>query len=152
MAKAMFGAGCFWGVEYNFNSVEGVNEAISGYSGGKVDNPTYEQVCTNNTDHAEVVLVNYNPEVVSYNDLLQVFWKKHDPTTLNRQGPDVGTQYRSAIFYFDDEQKKTAEESLKKRQDAIGSKKIVTEITEASDFWKAEEYHQKYFEKHGLGH
>ncbi len=152
MAKAMFGAGCFWGVEYNFNKVKGVNEATSGYSGGKIEKPTYEQVCTNTTDHAEVVLVDYNPDVVSYSDLLQVFWEKHDPTTLNRQGPDVGTQYRSAIFYFDDEQKKTAEESLKERQGAIGSRKIVTEITKASDFWKAEEYHQKYFEKHGVGH
>ena len=148
----MFGAGCFWGVEYNFNKVEGVNEAVSGYSGGKVDNPTYEQVCTNTTDHAEVVLVDYDPNVVSYDKLLQVFWEKHDPTTLNRQGPDIGTQYRSAIFYFDSEQKKIAEESLKKRQDIIGSRKIVTEITKADDFWKAEEYHQKYFVKHGVRH
>ena len=148
----MFGAGCFWGVEYNFNKVEGVNEAVSGYSGGKVDNPTYEQVCTNTTDHAEVVLVDYDPNVVSYDKLLQVFWEKHDPTTLNRQGPDMGTQYRSAIFYFDSEQKKIAEESLKKRQDIIGSRKIVTEITKADDFWKAEEYHQKYFVKHGVRH
>ena len=152
MVKAMFGAGCFWGVEYNFNKVEGVNEAVSGYSGGKVDNPTYEQVCTNTTDHAEVVLVDYDPNVVSYDKLLQVFWEKHDPTTLNRQGPDIGTQYRSAIFYFDSEQKKIAEESLKKRQDIIGSRKIVTEITKADDFWKAEEYHQKYFVKHGVRH
>ena len=148
----MFGAGCFWGVEYNFNKVEGVKEAVSGYSGGKVDNPTYEQVCTNTTDHAEVVLVDYNPNVVSYDKLLQVFWEKHDPTTLNRQGPDIGTQYRSAIFYFDSEQKKIAEESLKKRQDIIGSRKIVTEITKADDFWKAEEYHQKYFVKDGVRH
>ena len=152
MAKAMFGAGCFWGVEYNFNKVEGVNEAISGYSGGKVDNPTYEQVCTNTTDHAEVVLVDYDPDVVTYDKLLQVFWEKHDPTTLNRQGPDIGTQYRSAIFYFDDEQKNSATKSLQERQSAIGSRKIVTEITRASDFWKAEEYHQKYFEKHGVNH
>ena len=152
MAKAMFGAGCFWGVEYNFNKVEGVNEAISGYSGGKVDNPTYEQVCTNTTDHAEVVLVDYDPDVVTYDKLLQVFWEKHDPTTLNRQGPDIGTQYRSAIFYFDDEQKNSATKSLQERQSTIGSRKIVTEITKASDFWKAEEYHQKYFEKHRVGH
>ena len=152
MAKAMFGAGCFWGVEYNFNNVEGVNDAISGYSGGKVDNPTYEQVCTNTTDHAEVVLVDYDPDVVTYDKLLQVFWEKHDPTTLNRQGPDTGTQYRSAIFYFDDEQKNSATKSLQERQSTIGSRKIVTEITKASDFWKAEEYHQKYFEKHRVGH
>ena len=148
----MFGAGCFWGVEYNFNKVEGVNEAVSGYSGGKVDNPTYEQVCTNTTDHAEVVLVDYDPNVVSYDKLLQVFWEKHDPTTLNRQGPDVGAQYRSAIFYFNDEQKNSATKSLQERQSVIGSRKIVTEITRASDFWKAEEYHQKYFEKHGVKH
>ena len=148
----MFGAGCFWGVEYNFNKVEGVNEAVSGYSGGKVDNPTYEQVCTNTTDHAEVVLVDYDPNVVSYDKLLQVFWEKHDPTTLNRQGPDVGAQYRSAIFYFNDEQKNSATKSLQERQSVIGSRKIVTEITRASDFWKAEEYHQKYFEKHGVNH
>ena len=152
MAKAMFGAGCFWGVEYNFNNVEGVNDAISGYSGGKVDNPTYEQVCTNTTDHAEVVLVDYDPDVVTYDKLLQVFWEKHDPTTLNRQGPDIGTQYRSAIFYFDDNQKNSATKSLQERQSTIGSRKIVTEITKASDFWKAEEYHQKYFEKHRVGH
>ena len=152
MAKAMFGAGCFWGVEYNFNNVEGVNDAISGYSGGKVDNPTYEQVCTNTTDHAEVVLVDYDPDVVTYDKLLQVFWEKHDPTTLNRQGPDIGTQYRSAIFYFDDEQKNSATKSLQERQSTIRSRKIVTEITKASDFWKAEEYHQKYFEKHRVGH
>ena len=152
MAKAMFGAGCFWGVEYNFNNVEGVNDAISGYSGGKVDNPTYEQVCTNTTDHAEVVLVDYDPDVVTYDKLLQVFWEKHDPTTLNRQGPDIGTQYRSAIFYFDDEQKNSATKSLQERQSTIGSRKIVTDITKASDFWKAEEYHQKYFEKHRVGH
>ena len=152
MAKAMFGAGCFWGVEYNFNNVEGVNDAISGYSGGKVDNPTYEQVCTNTSDHAEVVLVDYDPDVVTYDKLLQVFWEKHDPTTLNRQGPDIGTQYRSAIFYFDDEQKNCATKSLQERQSTIGSRKIVTEITKASDFWKAEEYHQKYFEKHRVGH
>ncbi len=152
MAKAMFGAGCFWGVEYNFNNVEGVNDAISGYSGGKVDNPTYEQVCTNTTNHAEVVLVDYDPDVVTYDKLLQVFWEKHDPTTLNRQGPDIGTQYRSAIFYFDDEQKNSATKSLQERQSTIGSRKIVTEITKASDFWKAEEYHQKYFEKHRVGH
>ncbi len=148
----MFGAGCFWGVEYNFNNVEGVNDAISGYSGGKVDNPTYEQVCTNTTDHAEVVLVDYDPDVVTYDKLLQVFWEKHDPTTLNRQGPDIGTQYRSAIFYFDDEQKNSATKSLQERQSTIGSRKIVTEITKASDFWKAEEYHQKYFEKHRVRH
>ena len=148
----MFGAGCFWGVEYNFAKVEGVNEVISGYSGGKVDNPTYEQVCTNTTDHAEVVLVDYNSDTVSYDSLLNVFWEKHDPTTLNQQGADVGTQYRSAIFYFTETQKEIARKSLNYHQNKLTDRKIVTEITEAKEFWKAEEYHQKYFEKHGVGH
>ena len=152
MAKAMFGAGCFWGVEQNFAKVEGVNEVISGYSGGKVDNPTYEQVCTNTTDHAEVVLVDYDSDTVSYDTLLNVFWKKHDPTTLNQQGADVGTQYRSAIFYFTGTQKEIAKKSLNYHQNKLADRKIVTEITEAKEFWKAEEYHQKYFEKHGVGH
>ena len=148
----MFGAGCFWGVEYNFAKVEGVNEVISGYSGGKVDHPTYEQVCTNTTDHAEVVLVDYDSDTVSYDTLLNVFWKKHDPTTLNQQGADVGTQYRSAIFYFTGTQKEIAKKSLNYHQNKLTDRKIVTEITEAKEFWKAEEYHQKYFEKHGVEH
>ena len=148
----MFGAGCFWGVEYNFAKVEGVNEVISGYSGGKVGNPTYEQVCTNTTDHAEVVLVDYDSDTVSYDTLLNVFWEKHDPTTLNQQGADVGTQYRSAIFYFTETQKEIARKSLNYHQNKLTDRKIVTEITEAKEFWKAEEYHQKYFEKHGVGH
>ena len=148
----MFGAGCFWGVEYNFAKIEGVNEVISGYSGGKVDNPTYEQVCTNTTEHAEVVLVDYDSDTVSYDTLLNVFWEKHDPTTLNQQGADVGTQYRSAIFYFTETQKEIARKSLNYHQNKLTDRKIVTEITEAKEFWKAEEYHQKYFEKHGGGH
>ena len=148
----MFGAGCFWGVEYNFAKVEGVNEVISGYSGGKVANPTYEQVCTNTTDHAEVVLVDYDSDTVSYDTLLNVFWEKHDPTTLNQQGADVGTQYRSAIFYFTETQKEIARKSLNYHQNKLTDRKIVTEITEAKECWKAEEYHQKYFEKHGVGH
>jgi len=148
----MFGAGCFWGVEYNFSKVKGVNEVVSGYSGGKTNNPTYEQVCSNTTEHAEVVLIDYNSDIVSYDTLLNVFWDKHDPTTLNRQGPDVGTQYRSAIFYFTEAQKEIAKKSLKYKQNIFGDKKIVTQITEAKDFWLAEEYHQKYFEKHGAGH
>ena len=152
MAKAMFGAGCFWGVEYNFSKVKGVNEVVSGYSGGKTNNPTYEQVCSNTTEHAEVVLIDYNSDIVSYDTLLNVFWDKHDSTTLNRQGPDVGTQYRSAIFYFTEAQKEIAKKSLKYKQNIFGDKKIVTQITEAKDFWLAEEYHQKYFEKHGAGH
>ena len=149
MAQAMFGAGCFWGVEYNFSKVKGVKDVISGYSGGKTQNPTYEQVCSNSTDHAEVVLIDYDANVVSYDTLLNVFWEKHDPTTLNQQGPDIGTQYRSAIFYFTEVQKEIARKSLEYRQNKLGDRKIVTEITEAKEFWKAEEYHQKYFEKHG---
>ena len=151
MAKAMFGAGCFWGVEYDFSKINGVSEVSSGYSGGKITNPTYAQVCSNTTEHAEVVLVKYNAKEVKYDDLLNAFWNKHDSTTLNRQGPDVGSQYRSAIFYFDDEQKIAAEKSLENRQNKL-NKKIVTEITQAKEFWKAEEYHQKYFEKHGVSH
>ena len=151
MKKARFGAGCFWGVEYNFSKLDGVNEVLSGYSGGKTPDPTYEQVCSNSTDHAEVVLIEFDPSVISYEELLNSFWEKHDPTTLNRQGPDVGTQYRSAIFYFDEEQRNLAQESLNKLQQRL-EKKIVTEITEADTFWKAEEYHQKYFEKHNIRH
>jgi len=148
----MFGAGCFWGVEYNFSKVKGVNGVVSGYSGGKTDNPTYEQVCSNTTEHAEVVLIDYDSDLVSYDTLLNVFWEKHDPTTLNRQGLDVGTQYRSVIFYFTKVQKEIAKKSLEYKRNILGDKKIITEITEARDFWLAEEYHQKYFEKHGAGH
>ena len=147
----MFGAGCFWGVEYNFSKLEGVNEVVSGYSGGKTSNPTYEQVCSNSTEHAEVVMIDYDETVISYEDLLDSFWKKHDPTTLNRQGPDIGNQYRSAIFYYDEEQKELAQKSLDEFQKKL-NKKIVTEITKADTFWKAEEYHQKYFEKHNIRH
>ena len=151
MKKAMFGAGCFWGVEYNFSKLEGVKEVLSGYSGGKTSQPTYEQVCSNSTDHAEVVLIEFDESLISYKELLDSFWKKHDPTTLNRQGPDVGSQYRSAIFYFDEEQKSLAQESLNNLQQNL-DRKIVTEISKAETFWKAEEYHQKYFEKHNIGH
>ena len=147
----MFGAGCFWGVEYNFSKLDGVNEVLSGYSGGKTPKPTYEQVCNNSTEHAEVVLIEFDESVISYQELLDSFWEKHDPTTLNRQGPDVGSQYRSAIFYFDEEQKNLAQKSLDKLQQKL-DKKIVTEITRADTFWKAEEYHQKYFEKHNIRH
>ena len=147
----MFGAGCFWGVEYNFSKLDGVIEVLSGYSGGKTPDPTYEQVCSNSTEHAEVVLIEFDESVISYEELLNSFWEKHDPTTLNRQGLDVGSQYRSAIFYFDNEQKKIAIESLNKLQQNL-DRKIVTEITKADTFWKAEEYHQKYFEKHNIRH
>ena len=150
MKKAMFGAGCFWG-EYNFSKLEGVSEVVSGYSGGKTSNPTYEQVCSNSTEHAEVVMIDYDETVISYEDLLDSFWKKHDPTTLNRQGPDIGNQYRSAIFYYDEEQKELAQKSLNEFQKKL-NKNIVTEITKADTFWKAEEYHQKYFEKHNIRH
>ena len=118
----MFGAGCFWGVEYNFSKLDGVNEVLSGYSGGKTPDPTYEQVCSNSTDHAEVVLIEFDPSVISYEELLNSFWEKHDPTTLNRQGPDVGSQYRSAIFYFDEEQRNLAQESLNKLQQKLKNK------------------------------
>ena len=151
MKKAMFGAGCFWGVEYNFSKLDGVSEVLSGYSGGKTPEPTYEQVCNNSTEHAEVVLIEFDESVISYEELLNSFWEKHDPTTLNRQGLDVGSQYRSAIFYFDNEQRDLAQKSLDKLQQKL-EKKIVTEITEADTFWKAEEYHQKYFEKHNIRH
>lgn len=147
----MFGAGCFWGVEYNFAKLKGVREVLSGYSGGKTPNPTYEQVCSNSTEHAEVVMIDYDETQISYEELLDAFWMKHDPTTLNRQGPDVGDQYRSAIFYFDEEQQTLARESLKNLQQKL-ERSIVTEITKADTFWKAEEYHQKYFEKHNLRH
>ena len=147
----MFGAGCFWGVEYNFSKLDGVNEVLSGYSGGKTPEPTYEQVCNNSTEHAEVVLIEFDESVISYEELLNSFWEKHDPTTLNQQGLDVGSQYRSAIFYFDNEQRNLAQKSLDKLQQKL-EKKIVTEITEADTFWKAEEYHQKYFEKHNIRH
>ena len=147
----MFGAGCFWGVEYNFAKLKGVREVLSGYSGGKTPNPTYEQVCSNSTEHAEVVMIDYDETQISYEELLDAFWMKHDPTTLNRQGPDVGDQYRSAIFYFDEEQQTLAKESLKNLQEKL-ERSIITEITEADTFWKAEEYHQKYFEKHNVSH
>ena len=148
---ATFGAGCFWGVEVTFRNVPGVKDALVGYLGGTLANPTYKDVCTGRTGHAEVVQVEYDPAAVTYDKLLDVFWQNHDPTTLNRQGPDVGTQYRSAIFYHTPEQKRIAEES-KKRLEASGRirKPIVTEITPASAFYLAEDYHQRYLEKRGL--
>jgi peptide-methionine (S)-S-oxide reductase len=148
MKKATFAAGCFWGVESGFRKVKGVKDAISGYTGGHLENPSYEDVCYKKTGHAEAVEVSYDPEQVTYKELLKKFWEMHDPTTMNRQGPDVGSQYRSAIFYHDEEQKKQAKESLKEEQKKHENK-IVTEITEAGKFWKAEEYHQRYFEKTG---
>src|SRR5437667_2389565 len=153
MEKAMFGAGCFWGVEAAFRQVKGVLSTAVGYSGGHLDNPTYKDVCSGRTGHAEVVEVEYDPAQVSYDDLLNVFWDNHDPTTVNRQGPDVGAQYRSAIFYHGPEQEAAARAS-KARLEASGRfrRPIVTEITPASTFYRAEEYHQRYLEKRGLAH
>jgi len=148
--KATFAAGCFWHVEDLFRKVKGVNSATSGYTGGAMPSPSYQDVCTDRTGHVEAVQVEYDPEQVSYDELLKVFWENHNPTTLNRQGPDVGTQYRSAVFYHDAEQEKAAKESMKKLQDSMQDKKVVTEITPAKEFFKAEEYHQRYFEKQGL--
>jgi peptide-methionine (S)-S-oxide reductase len=140
------GAGCFWCVEAIFQDLKGVTKVVSGYSGGQVDNPTYKQVCGGNTGHAEVVQVSYDPRVVSLDEILEVFWQTHDPTTLNRQGADVGTQYRSAIFYHTEEQRQIAEH-YKKKLDASGAFKgaIVTEISAFTNFYPAEDYHQQYF-------
>jgi peptide-methionine (S)-S-oxide reductase len=150
IAQAMFGAGCFWGVEEMFRQIPGVSHTTVGYCGGKTRNPTYEDVCSHSTGHAEVVLVEYDPTKVTYAKLLDTFWKGHNPTTLNRQGPDVGDQYRSAIFYFTPEQKAEAEAS-KEKIDKSGTytKSIVTFIEPAPEFYRAEEYHQRYLEKHG---
>lgn len=149
--KATFAAGCFWHVEDLFRKTRGVNDAKVGYTGGALANPTYEEVCSGATGHAEAVQVDYDPEIVSFEELLEVFWNNHNPTTLNRQGPDVGIQYRSAIFFHDDSQRETAEKS----KEALANSgrfqdPIVTQIVPAPSFYKAEEYHQKYFQKHGL--
>ncbi|NIQ39764.1 MAG: peptide-methionine (S)-S-oxide reductase MsrA [Proteobacteria bacterium] len=151
MKKATFGAGCFWGIEAAFRRVSGVVSTSVGYMGGTLENPTYKDVCSDRTGHAEVVEVLYDPARVSYDDLLKVFWENHDPTTLNRQGPDVGTQYRSAIFYHNDEQRVSAQSSKDRLQESGRfNSEIVTEITPASQFYRAEEYHQQYLEKRGL--
>jgi len=150
MEKATFGAGCFWGVEAALCSVEGVVSTAVGYMGGTIENPTYEDVCTGKTGHAEVVQVEYDPSKVCYEELLRVFWDIHDPTTANRQGPDVGSQYRSVIFYHTPEQEAAAVESKRKLQESGKySSSIVTEIVPAGDFWMAEDYHQKYLDKRG---
>ena len=150
MAKATFGAGCFWGVEAAFRRLDGVNEALSGYAGGDKDNPTYEEVCTGRTGHAEVVEVDFDPDKISYVELLDTFWDVHDPTPLNRQGPDIGTQYRSAIYFHTSEQQEAARNSLLSQSESGRYRNpIVTEVTQASTFYKAEEYHQRYFEKQG---
>ncbi|MBI4272678.1 peptide-methionine (S)-S-oxide reductase MsrA [Candidatus Uhrbacteria bacterium] len=150
--KATFAAGCFWGVEETFRKISGVVDVQVGYAGGHTQNPTYQQVCADDTGHAEAVEIAYDPEKVSYGDLLNAFWHMHDPTTPNRQGPDVGSQYRSVIFYHTEEQRKEAETSTQSmNQSGAFQKPIVTEIVPASDFWRAEEYHQRYFEKNSRG-
>jgi peptide-methionine (S)-S-oxide reductase len=146
--KATFGAGCFWGVEAAFRQLEGVEATRVGYAGGQLDNPTYEDVCSHTTGHAEVVEVTYDPERVSYEQLLDVFWHKHDPTQLNRQGWDVGDQYRSVVFFHDEEQREAAERSKESEQPRY-RKPIVTQIEPAPTFYEAEDYHQQYLEKRG---
>jgi peptide-methionine (S)-S-oxide reductase len=150
MEKALFGAGCFWGVEDFFRQVPGVADAVSGYAGGSIQNPTYKQVCHGDTNHAEVVEVTFDPSKVSYATLVDLFFKMHNPTTLNRQGPDFGTQYRSVIFTHGPEQAKVARERLEAAK-ASGRwrQPVVTQIEDAPAFWKAEDHHQRYFEKHG---
>jgi len=150
MEKALFGAGCFWGVEDFFLQVPGVSEAVSGYAGGTTERPTYKQVCAGDTNHAEVVEVTFDPAKVAYADLVDLFFKMHNPTQLNRQGPDVGTQYRSVIFTHGPEQARVAAERLEAAK-ASGryTKPVVTKIEPAPAFWRAEDYHQRYFKKHG---
>lgn len=150
MKKILFGAGCFWGVEETFRKIKGVNETQVGYSGGEKPHPTYQDVCTGETGHAEVVLVEYDPQKISLEELLEQFWQIHDPTSMNKQGPDVGTQYRSAVYFYSVDQKITIDE-CKAKQQQHHHRPIVTEVAPASSFWRAEEYHQCYLEKNGLG-
>jgi peptide-methionine (S)-S-oxide reductase len=153
MENATFGAGCFWGVEASFRQVKGVKATAVGYMGGKLKDPTYEDVCTDRTGHAEVVQVEFDPSEVPYEELLRVFWDNHDPTTPNRQGPDIGTQYRSVIFYHTPEQEAAAKASKEALSKSGRYKRpIVTQIVPAPEFWRAEEYHQQYLEKRGLAH
>ncbi|MHA2393795.1 MAG: peptide-methionine (S)-S-oxide reductase MsrA [Promethearchaeota archaeon] len=148
MQKAIFAAGCFWGVEANFRKVEGVISTRVGYIGGNFTKPTYKDVCSHKTGHAEAIEITFDPSKVTYDELLEVFWSIHDPTTMNRQGPDIGTQYRSAIFYLNSEQEKKALNSKNKLETSKRFKRpIVTQIVSASEFWEAEEYHQQYVEK-----
>jgi peptide-methionine (S)-S-oxide reductase len=147
--KATFAAGCFWQVEADFRRVEGVTRTTAGYTGGNLDRPTYEDVCTDRTGHAEAVEVEFDPQRVSYEQLLEVFWSGHDPTQLNRQGPDIGTQYRSAIFVHDEEQERAAQASRERARERF-DRRVVTEIVPAATFWPAEDYHQRYLEKRGL--
>ena len=153
MATATFGAGCFWGVETSFRKIDGVTATAVGYAGGHAANPTYEQVCGGGTGHAEVVKVDYDPARVSYDDLLSVFWMAHDPTQVNRQGPDVGSQYRSLILTHDDGQSAAARASKEALSaSARHASPVATEIADAVDFWLAEDYHQQFFEKRGMAH
>jgi methionine-S-sulfoxide reductase len=153
MEKATFGAGCFWGVEETFRKIDGVTSAAVGYAGGRTENPTYEDVCSHETGHAEVVEIEFDPAKVSYRQLLEVFWSNHNPTTLNRQGPDVGDQYRSVIFYHSPEQRAMAEASKEElKKSGRFRRPIVTQIEPAPKFYRAEEYHQRYLEKRGLSH
>jgi peptide-methionine (S)-S-oxide reductase len=150
MEHATFGAGCFWCVEAVFQNLKGVEKVVSGYAGGRIKNPTYREVCSGMTGHAEVIDITFDPTVISYKELLEIFWKTHDPTTLNRQGADVGTQYRSVIYYHNDEQKQLAEEYKQKLNDGHAfPNPVVTEITAAPEFYVAEDYHQNYFNMHG---
>lgn len=150
---ATFGAGCFWGVEETFRNLKGVLTTAVGYMGGDKDSPTYEDVCTDETGHAEVVQIEYDPEQISYDELLRAFWENHDPTTLNRQGPDSGTQYRSAVFFHSPEQERLARESISLlEKHRVFKNPIVTQVVAAQTFWRAEEYHQKYLAKKGLSH
>lgn len=150
--RATFAAGCFWGVEELFRTRKGVIKTTVGYSGGTKENPTYEEVCSGKTSHAEALQIEYDPSQISYEELLNIFWEHHDPTTLNRQGPDVGSQYRSVIFYHTSEQRRLAEESKQKLESSGKyTNNIVTEIREATPFYPAEDYHQQYLEKRGLG-
>ena len=152
MAIATFGAGCFWGVEAAFRQLDGVTSTAVGYAGGELANPSYEIVCSGQTGHAEVVRIEFDPARVSYRQLLDRFWETHDPTTLDRQGPDVGTQYRSAVFFHDGEQEAAARATKVSLQDSGRYRNpIVTEITPAPDFWMAEDYHQQFFEKRAQG-
>lgn len=150
MQRALFAAGCFWGVQFYLDQIPGIIETTVGYTGGHTENPTYEEVCTHTTGHAEAVLVEFNPEIVNYHTLLKHFFRMHDPTQLNRQGPDVGDNYRTAIFYFDEKQKQIAEQ-IKSETQSGWAQPIVTEITHATDFYLAEDYHQKFAEHTGRG-
>lgn len=146
----MFGAGCFWGAEEAFKNLKGVTSTKVGYSGGHTKKPSYKDVCSSESGHAEVVYLEFDPSVISLDDLLNMFWQIHDPTSLNKQGPDIGTQYRSAVFYYSDEQLQQIQKSIE-CQNQLLNKQIVTEVSQAKDFWLAEEYHQCYLEKNGLG-